>query len=170
MLYESFSMLPLGPPQATHASAWRKWEKWVPKVIRMIGFLQNFEFFRKVPDHLKLCFMMCFDALKLWEASWNESEWFPETSFFSWFFSKIWPRNVDFEWACARARSMICQIWVCGSIEHVLKYFWLNSQPKPFHRCWDFSQTLLKVEKKRGFPFKMSQFLKIKTSSALPLY
>ena len=95
MLYESFKYCPRGPPQATHASAWRKWEKWVPKLIRMIGFRQNFEIFPEAPGWPGWVFydvFWCSGPLGTFlEWSWMNSGNFN----FSWFSSKFWPQNVD---------------------------------------------------------------------------
>ena len=80
---------PRGPPQATHASAWRKWEKWVPKLIRMIGFRRNFEFFPEASGELVWVF---YDVFWCPGALGTFLEWFwidLGSLIFSWFFLKI---------------------------------------------------------------------------------
>ena len=109
---------PRGPPQATHASAWRKWEKWVPKLIRMIGFRQNFDFFPEAPGWPGWVFydvFWCSGALGTFlEWSWMNSGNF----IFSWFFSKFWPQNVDF--VCSRSQAR----FICDKSLINLFYTW----------------------------------------------
>ena len=56
MLYESFKVNLEAPRRTTHASAWRKCEKWVPKLLQMISFWRNFDFFPEGPGSFKIMF------------------------------------------------------------------------------------------------------------------
>ena len=156
--------------RATHASAWRKCEKWVPKLLQMIGFCRNFEFFPKGPESLKIMFhdvFWCSGALGTF------LEWFWvifRSLIFSWYFCHFLDFRADFKWSCARARCIILQIWSYRSIQHVLKYFWLEYKPKRTVRSEDILKTPLKSHEKRVFPNKMSQFFKNLTSPTLIPY
>ena len=60
MLYESFKVHLEASRRATHASAWRKWEKSVPKPVRIISFFRSFNFFPEGPGSLKMMFHCVF--------------------------------------------------------------------------------------------------------------
>ena len=99
-------ILPRGPPQATHAPAWKIWEFEVPNPFKMIGFHQKIEIFPEAPGSLKLMF---YDVLWCPGGPSIILEWFWIDSgsiIFSSLFVKIWPRNVKLVSSISRAGSI----------------------------------------------------------------
>ena len=112
MLYESFNITLEARRKATHASAWRKWEKWVPKLIRMIGFRQNFEVFPEAPGWPEWVFydvFWCPGPL----GTFLEWSWMNSGNFIcSWFFSKFWAQNVLCAAVLRRVSSVCNNSWI----------------------------------------------------------
>ena len=77
-------------------------------------FVEILNFFRKAQGQLKLCFMMFFDVLKLWEPSWNDSGSILEHSFFHDFSSKFLFKIIIYDLAFVYAHCIDLRFEACN--------------------------------------------------------
>ena len=164
MLYESFKYCPRGPPQATHASAWRKWRKWVPKLIRMMGFRLNFWNFPGSPR------VACMGVLWCILMSWSSGKFSGMILNDFWKLQKIMIFLKNF-----RRNDDLCPSFsIC-----LLHRFEVCDVESPSKQCFLIWKKYLSPNERLDFQesmfsnpklFKMSQFFAVLTSSSLTPY
>ena len=139
-----------------------------PKTLQIMRFSVNFwTSFRTPPSGCFVTPLMFFDALKVPGPSQSDPGSIWETSFFDQNFHIKSTSDVDLKWSCAPARCLMWQIWGYSPIEHALKYFWLNGQPKRLHNLWEIWHTSSKNWNFHQNFLKKSFSGKFKTSPAL---